>query len=1005
MGYGKRWAALLMAAIMTLEGNGLEAFAATTHQTAQVEQINEDTQQDSASAQKEKKQEKTQQKKKDKKKKNTKKSRKKKKTQGKIQDKSENRVKTDADICKEDVTALEADVQTVDQTKSSNSCSISFFDQKGVLIGNPVAVGRGLEVELDNLVDYSVEGYDVAWKDRGTMQILQNRFVVQNDLELEAALDPVDYKIAYDKNCEDAIGQMEDQSMTYGQSEALNRCTYVRSGYVFAGWSTTKDGNREFDDGANVDGVSYIHTTGDSLTLYAVWNHDLFTITYQLGNGQNNPNNPTTYSNNHENLTLFTPSRDGYVFGGWYLDKNYQERVTVIEEGKNGNLTLYAKWLPKTYKITYQLNGGKNGTGNPKSYQTSETDLTLAEPTRKGYRFQGWYPDKDFKQKKVKKITAGTFGNQKLYAKWKLETYRIVYHLRGGKNASSNRTSYTMKTKTFALKDPKRKMAYFRGWYLDEAYKKRIKKIKKGTTGRVDVYAKWEKEYTATANSAEIRACYAKKKDVVRVTARVGKRINSKDGYYYLAIADKGGKSIAHVIKKVKKRYEPAFNLKLSENRGYALAHYVLAVRKKKGTSMRRENFKVVSPVSNYVQHPEKLAKNSTRYKFGKTKKGLQTTKVEQVLETGASNMFLNLNISDIYKSSATEPAYYEYNGKTYKFSQMGGFVYPIKKANSHGINVTLQINLDQEVMRIRPSLIDPRAREAGKLYYAWNTVERSGREEMEALFCYLAETFGKKDCYISNWILGNEINACNKWYWRGSMTDSQMVSSYAYAFRSLYNGVLSVRKNSRIYTCMDHVWKRQIYETDGMNGKRFLHLFDQKIKYYQDNVKWNIAIHPYTVNMSRSDFWDSESYYARKDLVTRREDTEFITMKNLYVFTHYVREHFGGEKSISISELGFDAHDEKIQAAAIAYAYNIAACNKAIDFFIIRSYHDEPGDGGLKLGIKGRKAYNVFKYMDTKYAEIYTKRYIHCINPKKKSWKGLMHTYAAWKLRRNYRS
>lgn len=1003
MGYGKRWAAFLMAAIVTLEGNGIETFASVMQQNMQEEQMQEETQQKLDSAQKEKKQKKTHNKKKNKKK--NKKNTKKREIQENVQTKSKAYSKTGQDVNAEEETALGEDVQTMDQTKSSNSCSICFFDSKGMQIGSPVAVQRGMEVELDDLIDYAVDGYDVLWKDRSTMQILQNRCVIQNDLELEAELDPVDYNIEYNKNCEDAIGQMEAQSMTYGRLEALKRCTYVRPGYVFAGWATTEDGARTFDDEAGVDGISYVRSEGDTLTLYAVWNRDAYTITYQLNNGKNNPNNPTTYSNNHENLALFTPTRDGYIFGGWFLDKNYQERVTAIEKGKVGNITLYAKWIPKTYKISYQLNGGKNGAGNPKSYQTSEKDITLAKPTRKGYRFQGWYPDKDFKQKKIKKIEAGTFGNQKLYAKWKLETYRIVYHLRGGQNVSANRTSYTMQTKTFSLKRASRNMAYFRGWYLDEAYTKRIKKIKKGTTGRIDVYAKWEKEYVATANSAQIRSCYAKKKNVVRVTARVGKRINSKDGYYYLAIADKSGKSIAHVVKKVKKRYEPAFNLKLSENRGYALAHYVLAVRKKKGNSMRRGNFQVVSPVSNYVQRPEKLAVNRAHYKYGKTKKGLQTTQVDQVLETGSSNMFLNLNISDIYKSSASEPAYYKYNGKTYKFSQMGGFVHPIKKANAHGINVTLQINLDQEVLRIHPSLIDPRAREGGKLYYAWNTVERSGREEMEALFCYLAETFGKKGCYVSNWILGNEINACNKWYWRGSMTDSQMVSSYAYTFRSLYNAVLSVRRNSKIYTCMDHVWKRKVYETDGMNGKRFLHLFDAKMKYYQSNVKWNIAIHPYTVNMSRSDFWDSESYYARKDLVTRKNNTEFITMKNLYVFTHYVRENFGGQRSISISELGFDGHDEKIQAAAIAYAYNIAACNKAIDFFIIRSYHDEAGDGGLKLGIKGRKAYNVFKYMDTKYAEIYTKRYIRCINRKKKSWRGLMHNYAAWKLRRNYRS
>ena len=38
-----------------------------------------------------------------------------------------------------------------------------------------------------------------------------------------------------------------------------------------------------------------------------------------------------------------TPNR-GYVFKGWYLDKKFKKKVTVINKGSSGNKTLYAKW-------------------------------------------------------------------------------------------------------------------------------------------------------------------------------------------------------------------------------------------------------------------------------------------------------------------------------------------------------------------------------------------------------------------------------------------------------------------------------------------------------------------------------------------------------------------------------------------------------------------------------------------------------------------------------------
>lgn len=65
--------------------------------------------------------------------------------------------------------------------------------------------------------------------------------------------------------------------------------------------------------------------------------------------------------------------------------------------------------------ITYELNGGTNNPGNPEAYDS--VDVTLKDPSRKGYSFAGWYTDKDLKTK-ITTIKGGTNKNYTLYAKW-----------------------------------------------------------------------------------------------------------------------------------------------------------------------------------------------------------------------------------------------------------------------------------------------------------------------------------------------------------------------------------------------------------------------------------------------------------------------------------------------------------------------------------------------------------------------------------------------------------
>ena len=70
------------------------------------------------------------------------------------------------------------------------------------------------------------------------------------------------------------------------------------------------------------------------------------------------------------------------------------------------------------YAIKYNLRGGKNSKKNPSYYYSNSKNIKLKKPTRKGYKFKGWYADKKYK-KKVSSIKKGSFGKKTLYAKWK----------------------------------------------------------------------------------------------------------------------------------------------------------------------------------------------------------------------------------------------------------------------------------------------------------------------------------------------------------------------------------------------------------------------------------------------------------------------------------------------------------------------------------------------------------------------------------------------------------
>lgn len=600
-----------------------------------------------------------------------------------------------------------------------------------------------------------------------------------------------------------------------------------------------------------------------------------------------------------------------------------------------------------------------------------------------------------------KAIAAGDTTAITLYAIWeKASEYKITYKLNKGKNNTANPKTYTSEDE-IKFKKPTRSGYHFVGWYTDSKYKKQISVIEKGSEGSLTLYAKWTKEISPSAKAASLDYVKGTKANTITVSATVSNYVKSSDGYYYLVYVDSNSGKVKKMVGKVKKpekaKGKITFKLNISGHPEYAQGKFAIGIKKSKSA------YSVISPKS-YVSNPEKLSTNTAAYFVPGTKKGIQATDINELTDTKSKTVFFNLYISDLMrKDSGVET--YKYNGKTYHFNGLYGYVYLVQQCNAKGIQVTAQISIDRNAST--QSFITGNSPYAETAYYGWNTDNSTTRQTMEAMFAYLGEKFGKNNCYISNWILGNEVNSASGYYYVGNVSFSKFISMYSEAFRCLYNAVKSNRGSSKVFICLDNCWNQKNAFTICYSARSTLESFAAKISDMQKDVNWNLAYHAYNQPLSDSQFWSG----ANASMFTSDANTTtFITMRNIQTLTDYVKNRFGSNTRIILSEQGFSSTygGQANQAAAIALAYYKAACNPMIDAFIIRSYKDEAHEvaQGLAMGLKdanGKKktAYNVFKNMDSSNSLKYTEK---VLKSQVGNWKSLVPGYSTGKISSMYR-
>lgn len=328
----------------------------------------------------------------------------------------------------------------------------------------------------------------------------------------------------------------------------------TREGFVLTGWALSPEeaaaGTPAYHNG-DATGKLFESTDGD-LVLYAVWEAPkLYTLRFYVNGGviEDTPANKKGIAVTKiasPELDSIVIAKNGYHFDGWFSDSKLKKKVTaeMFEENPK-NMSLYAKWSPKTYRIYFDLNdegkegavmigadpvGSEDGRAVKEGFVFNTKKKLTPKAKAPGYTFLGWSRDQNasaakYKSGKSYKNYSPDGEDVTLYAVWKPNTYKLKIYVNGGRYSDVSslglkpvkirdgvvNTTYTveddrqMKYVTIPMnynEDSSDDVSFtnfftkpgytFAGWYKDKKLTKKIENDAQfQTTGNYTVYAKW----------------------------------------------------------------------------------------------------------------------------------------------------------------------------------------------------------------------------------------------------------------------------------------------------------------------------------------------------------------------------------------------------------------------------------------------------------------------------------------------------------------------------------
>ncbi|MFJ5767750.1 InlB B-repeat-containing protein, partial [Lysinibacillus sp. NPDC093210] len=318
---------------------------------------------------------------------------------------------------------------------------------------------------------YTFEGWYTD--DERTNQYDFTNNVITANTTLYAKWKPVGYTVNFEVNGGSLV---PNQTVAHGEKVSKPTPAPTKAGYTFGGWYTDVTLTETYDFNNEITA---------NTTLYAKWKPVTYTVNFEVNGGSLVPSQSVAHGEKVSKPTS-APTKAGYTFEGWYTDDEGTEQYDFTNHVITANTTLYAKWEPLKYTVSFEVSGGSAVPSQTVAH--GEKVTVPPAPTKAGYTFEGWYTD-DERTNQYDFTNNVITANTTLYAKWEPVGYTVNFEVGGGSVVPSQSVAHGKKA---TVPPAPTKAGYtFEGWYTDDERTNQYD-FTNVITANTTIYAKWK---------------------------------------------------------------------------------------------------------------------------------------------------------------------------------------------------------------------------------------------------------------------------------------------------------------------------------------------------------------------------------------------------------------------------------------------------------------------------------------------------------------------------------
>ncbi|WP_340028035.1 InlB B-repeat-containing protein [Paenibacillus sp. FSL H7-0940] len=301
------------------------------------------------------------------------------------------------------------------------------------------------------------------------------------DIEYIAQWDIDQHTVKFNSN--GGVEEVPDQTLAYGKT-AIEPATPTKKDHAFGGWYSDSDLTKTYNFATSVT---------SNITLYAKWMRG-YTMSIN-SNGGTEISDQAVYEGTKPAAPQ-PPTREGYVFGGWFSDKDLTKAYNFTTEIVKGDITLYVKWVV-AQKTQYRVRFFDEQKTEPIDQLVTEGGVAVApEPlTKPNHTFLFWR-DKE-KRNEAFDFTTPIMRNYEIHTAWILNNYEVSF-ISDGKKLSGQSVNHQESAKEPSR--PTRAGYVFKGWYSDSDLTI-LYDFRTQVTSEISLYAKWMPEFTVRFDS------------------------------------------------------------------------------------------------------------------------------------------------------------------------------------------------------------------------------------------------------------------------------------------------------------------------------------------------------------------------------------------------------------------------------------------------------------------------------------------------------------------------